>query len=302
MRRSGTKKFHHSVQLFKFCQKILADQKNTKIHDQEVGSILNFNPSDCSHWKKGEKKIKSVFSLAQLALSLNIEPTLLHDIASGHIIVDEAYFEHSEAIRHSNLVTRAHQELPANEINEIHQKVELFTEQLHQQANFTTPPLYLPEIFNFFPFLQLQPVDMIDKLSRILRIKPGLYTIQFKKADLKPQTRMSIIKDLARIIFEGERTKFPELEGLNSSHLDYEELVFIASLLIPKKSLRHEIMKIDSKKNLIQELSATFWAPKSLICFQLQHLLQSLEAFKEDTSYQQIEQTSAGMKEVGVVA
>ena len=52
MRRSGTAKFPHSVQLFKFTQKVMVDQRGGKVNDQEVGSILNFNPSDCSHWKR----------------------------------------------------------------------------------------------------------------------------------------------------------------------------------------------------------------------------------------------------------
>ena len=33
-----------SSQLFHFCYKILTDKKGKKIHDQEIGSILNFNP------------------------------------------------------------------------------------------------------------------------------------------------------------------------------------------------------------------------------------------------------------------
>ena len=36
-------------------------KKKHKLHDQEIGAILDFNPSDCSHWKKGEKNIKSIY-------------------------------------------------------------------------------------------------------------------------------------------------------------------------------------------------------------------------------------------------
>jgi hypothetical protein len=64
MKRSGATKFPSSVQLFKFCQKVLMHQRGTKVRDQEVGAILNFNPSDCSHWKRGEKNVRSVFALA----------------------------------------------------------------------------------------------------------------------------------------------------------------------------------------------------------------------------------------------
>ena len=81
MRRSGAVKFPNSVQLFKFCQKVLVTQRGGKVHDQEVGAILGFNPSDCSHWKRGEKNVRSVFALAKLAEALNVEPTLIHDVS-----------------------------------------------------------------------------------------------------------------------------------------------------------------------------------------------------------------------------
>ena len=72
MKRSGAAKFPNSVQLFKFCQKVMMHQKGGKVRDQEVGSILNFNPSDCSHWKRGEKNVRSVFALAKLADTLGV--------------------------------------------------------------------------------------------------------------------------------------------------------------------------------------------------------------------------------------
>ena len=90
MKRSGTAKFPNSVQLFKFCQKVLMDKRGGKVRDQEVGAMLNFNPSDCSHWKRGEKNVRSVFALAKLSDALNVEIALIHDIASGAIGLDEA--------------------------------------------------------------------------------------------------------------------------------------------------------------------------------------------------------------------
>ena len=74
----------------------MVDQRGGKVNDQEVGSILNFNPSDCSHWKRGEKNVKSVFALTALANTLGVEPGLIFDIASGAISMDEAFFEYQE--------------------------------------------------------------------------------------------------------------------------------------------------------------------------------------------------------------
>src|SRR5690348_11842399 len=106
MKRAGAGKFPHSVQLFKFCQKVLMHQRGTKIRDQEVGSILNFNPSDCSHWKRGEKNVRSVFALAKLADAMQIETSLVHDIASGAVGLDEAFYEYLEGRAYKEAFTK----------------------------------------------------------------------------------------------------------------------------------------------------------------------------------------------------
>lgn len=276
MKRSGAVKFPNSVQLFKFCQKVLMAQKGGKVHDQEVGSILSFNPSDCSHWKRGEKNVRSVFSLAKLADALQVETTLVHDVASGAVGLDEAFYEWQESNGFKALMSKA-AEVEPQAIAEARKRVEAFVAQLHEQCEFSTPPLYVPEVLRFFAFVVTQPTDMMDKLSRILRVKPGQYSIQFRKGDLKPQTRMCMVKDLARILFEGERERFPELGKAQANLVEMEETLFCASLLVPKSVLLAEMSKLDSRKNVISELAALFWVPKSLIGFQLQDILRSGE-------------------------
>lgn len=274
MRRSGVTKFPNSVQLFKFCQKVLTDKKGGKVHDQEVGAILSFNPSDCSHWKRGEKNVKSVFSLAKLAEQLELETSLIHDIASGQIGLEEAYFEYTETKFYTEAIKSANSCL-ATKINQVRKTVSAFAEKLLAQAEFSTPPLYLPEVLRFFPFIVTQPSEMMDKLSRILRTKPGQYTIQYRKGELKPQTRMSITKDLARIVFEAERAQFSELANKENDLIQFEELLFVADLLIPKHLLLAEISKLDSRKNIVSDLATLFWVPKSLVSFQLQDIIRS---------------------------
>lgn len=296
MRRSGSVKFQNSVQLFKFCQKVLTDIKGQKINDQAVGAILNFNPSDCSHWKRGEKNIKSIFSLEKLAKELGLEISLIHDITSGAISVDEAYFEFSESSHYTTIIKQG--KAQGNEaFQATRRRVSEFTTFLLKQINFTTPPLYLPEILRFFPYLSLQPVEIIDKLSRILRIKKGSYIIQFKKGELKPQTRMSIVKDVAKIIFEGERERYPQLGPKCDDLLNVEKLLFTADLLAPKHLLINEISKNDSRKNIVAEQAAMFWVPKSLISFQLQEILmngeQGIGGYRPEVMSRALEQKEA---------
>lgn len=276
MIRSSVAKFPNSVQLFKFCQKVLSDRKGSKVHDQEVGSVLSFNPSDCSHWKRGEKNVKSVFALAKLADHLGVEVSLVHDVASGAVGLDEAYFEYVESKGYTDTLQRGLAR-GKDQVDAARRRVEQFVKNLHAKADFHTPPLYIPEILRFFPYVTNQPSDMLDKLSRILRVRPGQYTIQTRKGELKAQTRMSMAKDLARVIFEVERAKNPELGELDTELLPYEQLVFVANLLIPKDMLLDEMKKLDSRQNVLAELAALFWVPKSLLGFQMQEILRSGE-------------------------
>ena len=273
MKRAGLAKFPSSIQLFKFCQKVMTEQRGSKVRDQEVGAILNYNPSDCSHWKRGEKSVRSVFALAKLAETLNVEPSLLHDITSGLINLDEAYFEYAES-RSSRTLFAASRGLSGEEVLEVRTRINDFTKRILVEAEFTTPPLYLPEVMRSFSFVSTQPVEMIDKLSRILRVRPGTFCIQYKKGDLKAQTRMSMVKDLARIVFHAERERFPELGPLNQELLALEEALFTANLLVPKGMMAIEMAKLDTRKNVVAELATLFWAPKSLVSFQLQDTLR----------------------------
>lgn len=273
MKRSGAGKFPQSVQLFKFCQKIMMHRKGVKVRDQEIGSILNFNPSDCSHWKRGEKSVRSIFALQKLADALSLETSLIHDVASGASNLDEAFFEFLESGAFKTATT-LFQNTDAQTLQQIRERTSEFVAILHKECEFSTPPLYLPEVLRAFAFITTQPTELMERLSRVLRTKPGQYTIQYKKGELKPQTRMSIVKDLARIVFEAERSRFPELGALDPQVVVLEEVIFTANLLIPKGLLLDEMAKLDTRVNVVAELANLFWVPKSLVSFQLQDLLR----------------------------
>lgn len=274
MKRAASAKFPNSVQLFKFCLKVMGQQRNGKINDQEVGHILDFNPSDCSHWKRGEKNVKSVFALAKLAEALRVDQGILHDLASGASGLDEAYFEYSEGMAIREALTSAAQ-VSQSQVESARRRITDFVTQLHTQSEFTTPPLYLPEVLRFFSFITTQPVEMVDRLSRVLRTKPGYYSIQFRKGELKAQTRMSVARDLARIILDSERARFPELGDMNPQLIAFEQILFAANLLAPKSLMQAELNRLDVRRNVVSELAALFWAPKALVGFQIQEILRT---------------------------
>jgi hypothetical protein len=273
MKRTESAKFPNSIQLFKFCHKVMTQLKGARVNDQDIGGILEYNPSDCSHWKRGEKNVKSVFALAKLSEALNVEPGILQDLASGAIQLDEAYFEYSEASSFKAAYEKACEHgLPA--VKAARERIEAFVASLHTSCQFATPPLYLPEVVRLFSFVQIQPIEMMDRLSRVLRNKPGHYLINYRKGDLKAQTRMSILKDLGRIIFEAERARYPELGAAQEALIPFEILVFVTNLLAPKVMLVDELSRLDARRNVVNELSALFWVPKSLVCLQMQDIFR----------------------------
>ncbi len=96
MKNTRQDKYPHSATLFRFCKRALEMRYagNVKVIDQDVGSILGYDPADCSHWKKGKKNIKTLGILKSIADHLSIDERLLIGITSGHIRLDEALFEY----------------------------------------------------------------------------------------------------------------------------------------------------------------------------------------------------------------
>lgn len=274
MKHLGTVRFPNSVQLFKFCQRVLTEQRGSKSKDQELGQVLDFNPSDCSHWKRGDKNVKSVFVLAKLAKFLNVEETLLFDIVNGVIGAEEAYFEYQESKEISNIIA-VRNSLDASQLQERKQKIEAFVKAIHEQLSFRTPPLFLPELVRVFSFINLQPVEMVDKISRVLKNKNKSYVVQYQRGEFRPQTRMSVVKDIAKIVLLGERERYTELGSYDKDLIKTEILMFVTAMLAPKELLVEEMSKVDLNKNFISELATAFWVPKSLVSYQVQDIIRS---------------------------
>lgn len=272
MRRNHDAKYPQSMELFKFTQKVISHQKGERANNQDIGSILGFNPPDCSHWKRGTKNVRSVFDLQKIADALGIDRTLLFDIASGLTGVDEAYFEYLESQNIRSLHNYLSQ-LPPSELAAVRQNIFQLIAQWHERIKFQAPPLYLPELIRCFTFVTIQPADVIDKLSRVLRVRSSSYLIHYRQGELKPQTRLSMTKNLAQILLEAERHRFPKLGKVSKDTIEYEKLLFISELLCPRDMLQKEMRQVDPKTNLTAELSAIFWVPKTLINYQLKSLL-----------------------------
>jgi len=269
---SEARRFSQSALLFRFCLHVLQTRTNNfRIHDQEVGNILSYNPSDTSHWKRGKKAVRSIYALKALSKKLDVDLDIIQSLADGTTQLKEALFDFSEAEeekkRFHMLDSTAF--LMRRERAVLLEKIAL---DILAQANIKTIPVYMPEVVQALPFLQLLPGDVTDKLARSSRSKPGQYIIRFKKGELRAHTRTAIAREVARIILHSERDRYslPERHDLLSF---YEVQDFSNSLLVPSALLKSEIQKISINLNLVQSLAETFWVSKSVIRSRLNHLL-----------------------------
>lgn len=265
-------KYPHSVNLFRFTHRVLAHQKDNRINNKEIGEILNYKPSDCSHWKRGFKNVKTVTDLNKIADYLEVDNGIIYDLSSGQMGLEEAYFEFLETQGILEL-PEILADIPRRKLLSSNKKVMDFVQKLHEQANFTSPPLYIPEIMRFFPYITIAQTEMHDRLTRVHRVRSTRYKIHYKTGNLTPQTRLSMAKDLARIVLDVERIRYPELGEHSESTIEYEKLLFTSELLCPKSLLHKELPNVNPKLNITNEISKIFWVPRCLANYQLRGVL-----------------------------
>jgi len=264
-------RFPQSVQLFRFCFRILEIRRpDNKIHDQDLGEILDFNPSDTSHWKRGKKAIRSTKAIENLAKVLAVDVEILHDLADGAIDLDEAWCDFCDAEEERRLAL----EEPEVRMERRDKSIELekLSQKILGKVGSNTVPVYVPELINAFPFIQLIPGDVSDKLARSSRIKPGHYAIRYRKGDVRAHTRIAICREIARIILLSERDKY-NLSNRCETLSQAEIVEFANTLLIPREVLSVEVQRISTRANMVQVLADLFWVPKSAIRARLSSIL-----------------------------
>ena len=271
-KNTDAQRFPHSALLFRFCLRVLeARKRGSKVHDQEVGNILQYNPSDTSHWKRGKKAVRSVYALEALSQTLDVDIETVQDIVDGVVDFEEAWLDFSESEEEKRLAAEAGGELAlARRDRQI--LLEKVAGDLLGKANVASVPVYLPEVLQVLPFIQVSQGEVSDKIARSSRVKPGLYSIRCRKGEMRAHTRTAIAREVARVILYSEREQFsipPKLENLS-----FFEIVDISNaLLVPQAALRAEIQKVPSKMNMVKTLADVFWVPKSVIRARLAFLL-----------------------------
>lgn len=259
-----TQRFPHSALLFRFCLRVLETRKQgEKVHDQAIGNVLNYNPSDTSHWKRGKKAVRSVYALDALSEALDVDIETVQDLSDGALELEEAWFDYQEAEEIRRLSKELTPEL-ALERRRRRVILENLANTLLEKANIASVPVYLPEVLAVLPFIQVSQGDVSEKLVRTSRIKPGQYAIRYRKGEMRAHTRAAITREIARVILYSEREQFGLPQRLDPLTF-FEVLDLSNALLVPKTALREEAQKVSSRLNFVKVLSEVFWVPKSCI-------------------------------------
>jgi len=264
-------RFPQSVQLFKFCLRVLEARKpNDRIHDQDLGSLLEYNPSDTSHWKRGKKSIRNLQTLETLSQSLEVDFEILQDLVEATSDLDEAWSDFLDAEEERRLHA-----LPVEaklERQRRRQLVENMANHLLSAGSIQSLPVHISEITPLFPFIQFIATEVPDRLARSSRIKPGFYAIRYRKGEVRPHVRLAIVREIARIVLLSEREQF-KMEPLNENLLFAEMMEFVSALLVPRNSFLAELDKISPQLDVVRVLSRYFWVPRSLVRTRLSSLL-----------------------------
>lgn len=300
MKKTAENRYPHSATLFRFCKEALEIRYdgNVKVIDQDVGSILGYDPADCSHWKKGKKNIHTLPTLKSIAKHLSLDERLLIDVASGKINLEEAIFEFGGygkfALNTQNIEAIRKDFFRNPEKWEEHNKHGSFedvfnlrrsavvaaAEQILKSGNFKEAPVYIPEIYKLFPGIQLEKDEQQEGQSfRTTRQGegPGLKITVFSgTAEMRPYTRFLLARQLFSFLIESRHEITHSFREQPREVREIQANIFAATLLIPAFLLKKEVEEASSSADIVRQLSETFWVSHTLMNQRLRDYMEHM--------------------------
>ena len=280
-------KYPNSVNLFKFCRSVLDDKYGkSRVLDQDVGQILGFDPADCSHWKKGKKNIKNIEAIKKIASQLEIDEQTILDIALGRLSSSEALLEHFNQINtqiDTKLIEKETKKYymssneewtPQKEKNlykflEIpYQEIAEQVKVIHNKIKFKEAPLYLPEIVMSYPEIQIIQIEkeQTHKDPVFVKNSNDKHLIYYSvDQEMRPYIRYLIAKALSKYFMKEIPTPKGIDHNLEMKIKDLHHNIFAMILLVPSSLLEKELSKLDSRSDIITQLSEIFWVSKQFI-------------------------------------
>jgi hypothetical protein len=298
VKKTAENRYPHAATLFKFCKEALEIryEGNVKVIDQDVGAILNYDPADCSHWKKGKKNIRALATLRSIADHLAIDERLLIDIAAGKVTLEEAVFEYrgyGDFALHGRILENLKKEFFRNptkwQPENTSQKTfeELFdverakivdvANSLVEKGNFTEAPLYMPEIFKLIPEITLvEEASLPQPIETSAQEVNGRPHFIIKYREMRPYTRFLLAKELFTCLVALEFGNFKDFKKSPQEVLQIQSNIFAGLILVPGAMLKKEVESIDSSMDLVAQLAETFWVSKALMNQRLRDYLDQL--------------------------
>ncbi len=296
MKKTAENRYPHSATLFKFCKEALELRYdgNVKVIDQDVGAILNYDPADCSHWKKGKKNIRALSVLRSIATHLSVDERLLIDIAGGKIGLDEAVFEFkgygSLAFNSKGLenLKKEYFKSPEKWQDETGTKPsfeELFdidrpaivalVNNTLAAANITETPVYVPELVQAYPTFKIQHDETIAKPFAV-EIDGEITTVKFRGSDTRPYVRFTLAKELFKHICRNKLGVPAKFSNCPDEVLEIRANLFAAMLLVPPAMLKKEVNQLNGSHDIITQLAESFWVSKAMMNQRLRDYMTSL--------------------------
>lgn len=293
-------KYPNSANLFQFCRQILDSRYNgVRVIDQDIGQILNFDPAECSHWKKGKKNIRSIQAIRKIADYLNIDEKLVIDVASGEVEYGEAYYEFQGYGRTeiaANILDEAKKDYYRKNAGTWSKEkedafknyffldeeaVDAIVRQIHEKINFLEAPLYLPEVLSVYPNIKLNPVadfkqekEGFDGLTSTHQ-SGEVFTISYRAgSDTRPYTRYRIAKSLGKYFIGKLLVQNEELSHYRGYVEDALTNMFATKLLVPANLIKEEMSRVSVSRDVVSQLADIFWVSKSFMNKRMAELLK----------------------------
>lgn len=241
--------------------------------DQEVGALLDLDPADCSHWKKGRKHIRSVQAMEALAAKLQCDQSVVSAVATGLMDDVEGTLEvrgHGAFEVDAGLVESICKELQRLHPDQWSREreramhaacvvdsvaIDTMVAAIHEQCGIHEAPVFMNEL--------AVAVTRVDPGFRFDNIPEG--------RESRPWFRFEMARQLGRAFMRasGKFPSPPGRSGLPSRLQDHlrqvEENIFAMELLAPLRLIRAEIARADMSRDIIDQLSATFWLSRAVI-------------------------------------
>lgn len=291
-------KYPHSATLFRFCKKALEMRYagNVKVIDQDVGSILGYDPADCSHWKKGKKNIKTLSILKNIADHLNIDERLLIGITTGNVRLDEALFEYegygdfSFSDNHLENLKKDYFKSPDKwpqgwtgegksfeEIFKINKlSLTKLANSILEKIDSNTASISVKEIYDLFESSTLAFLESDDASYRVdhsqseSKKKLLFFTMPSSQP---PFMKFLALKELYKHLCLTKHPSVKEHCDFPAEVLEIESNILAGLILIPEKELKKSMSELDISKDLIKQLAGKFKVSLALMNKRLGYFL-----------------------------